>query len=128
MITTPLILFGIFCIILAVFNAKYIRIDMTIAHYGNAAAHIAAASWFALTYKHPELFLMVLCEARIVFTIPLNIFRGLPYDYVTDDPVAFTDKVEQWIFKKNGWAPVVMYVILFIICVAVFNRYEKLIL
>lgn len=83
-----------------------------------------AASYAAVESGRWEMFFVVLCISRIFFTIPLNLMRGLAWDYVTETPKAVTDKVEQWIFGKNGVWPVVATVFIFFIMLAAYNFYK----
>lgn len=55
---------------------------------------------------------------QLSFDIPLNLKRGLKWDYVTPakPPKAILDRVEIRLFGYNGRAPVVVYVAVFVIC------------
>jgi hypothetical protein len=52
-----------------------------------------------------------LFQRQLTFDIPLNIRRGLAWNYVSLDkpPNAFMDKIEIRLFGYNGTAPVVVY-------------------
>jgi len=55
---------------------------------------------------------------QLSFDIPLNLRRGLKWDYVSLDkpPKALLDKIEIRIFGYNGKAPVFCYAVLWVGC------------
>lgn len=55
--------------------------------------------------------IMIFSCRQITFDIPLNWRRGLNWDYVSpaNPPKAIMDRIEQWIFGKNGRLPVYIY-------------------
>jgi hypothetical protein len=62
--------------------------------------------------------LSAFCNRQFSFDIPLNLRRGLKWDYVSTakPPKAFLDRIEIRIFGYNGRAPVVVYAAIFLIC------------
>lgn len=52
-----------------------------------------------------------LFQRQLTFDIPLNLRRGLAWNYVSLDkpPNALMDKIEVRVFGYNGTAPVVVY-------------------
>lgn len=54
---------------------------------------------------------------QVTFDIPLNLRRGLDWDYVSLDnpPKALMDKIEVGIFGYNGTAPTLTYVIIWLL-------------
>jgi len=54
---------------------------------------------------------------QITFDIPLNLRRGLKWNYVSLDkpPKAFMDRIEVRVFGYNGTAPTVYYGILWVL-------------
>jgi hypothetical protein len=54
---------------------------------------------------------------QITFDIPLNLRRGLDWDYVSLDnpPKAITDRIEVWLFGYNGRTPTIIYGILWLL-------------
>jgi hypothetical protein len=58
---------------------------------------------------------------QLSFDIPLNLRRGLKWDYVSLDkpPKALMDKIEVRIFGYNGKAPVFCYGVLWVGCLIV---------
>lgn len=51
------------------------------------------------------------CNRQLFFDIPLNLKRGLKWDYVTsaDPPAAIMDRIEIKIFGRDGKTPVKWY-------------------
>lgn len=58
------------------------------------------------------------CNRQLSFDIPLNLRRGLKWDYVSTakPPKAWLDRCEIAIFGYNGRAPVIMYAAAWIVC------------
>ncbi len=61
------------------------------------------------------------CNRQLTFDIPLNLWRGLPWDYVTPEkpPRSITDRFEIRLFGYNGQAPVIMYVAVWVVCLII---------
>jgi len=61
------------------------------------------------------------CNRQITFDIPLNWRRGLKWDYVSlaKPPKAFLDRIEIRVFGYNGRAPVLVYTIIWAICLVI---------
>lgn len=61
------------------------------------------------------------CNRQFSFDIPLNLRRGLKWDYVSTakPPKAWLDRQEIRIFGYNGRAPLVMYGAIWIICLII---------
>jgi hypothetical protein len=55
------------------------------------------------------------------FDIPLNLRRGLPWDYVSkaNPPKSITDRFEIWLFGYNGRAPFLLYGVVWVICTVI---------
>jgi hypothetical protein len=58
---------------------------------------------------------------QLSFDIPLNLMRGLKWDYVSlaKPPKSITDRVEIWLFGYNGQVPVVCYTLVWLACLIV---------
>lgn len=58
------------------------------------------------------------CNRQLSFDIPLNLRRGLKWDYVSTakPPKSITDQIEIRIFGYNGRAPVVCYAVVWMVC------------
>lgn len=61
------------------------------------------------------------CNRQLAFDIPLNIMRGLKWDYVSlaKPPKSITDRIEIWLFGYNGRAPVFMYAGFWLVCLII---------
>ncbi|HRP30428.1 MAG TPA: hypothetical protein PKV73_00985 [Agriterribacter sp.] len=102
------ILYAAFCIWFAYQNKKWIAKDKKILHGWNGLIHIAAAlvAWWLFNWC---MFIIILCEARIVFDVSLNKFRGLEFDYVPIKPKSIVDRMERKIFGEDGVSPKIVY-------------------
>jgi hypothetical protein len=108
---------------LVIFNQVNVRIDAyrimknkTIAHginFGAYAIYCGALCWLA----HWDIGAITLfcvsafCNRQLSFDIPLNLRRGLKWDYVSTakPPKAILDRIEIRLFGYNGRAPAFMY-------------------
>lgn len=61
------------------------------------------------------------CNRNISFDIPLNLRRGLKWDYVSlaKPPKSFLDRIEIRLFGYNGRAPVYMYAAIWVVCLII---------
>ena len=61
------------------------------------------------------------CNRQFAFDIPLNLRRGLKWDYVTkeDPPKSILDRIEIRIFGRNGRAPFLFYGIIWTACLII---------
>ena len=101
-------LYIIFCIILAAINADLIKHEKRIYHWLNGIIHLTAAFICGWLYWWPGV-IIILCNSRLFFDVLLNVFRGLPIDYVPANPKSFADKWEKKIFGNNGILPKIIY-------------------
>jgi hypothetical protein len=126
-----LIRFFINQFILACFNLLNAKIDagkifknIHIVHGLNGAAYISFTCILYYLSNKPELnwhlfpyidFILFLFSSffqrQITFDIPLNLDRGLDWDYVTPEkpPKAIMDRIEIRVFGYNGRAPIFIY-------------------
>jgi hypothetical protein len=102
------ILYAVICVAFAYLNKRWIDQDKKILHGLNGLLHIVAAvvAWWLFDWM---VFVIILCEARIVFDISLNKFRGLEFDYVPIKPKSIVDKLERKIFDEDGVSPKIVY-------------------
>lgn len=118
---------------LAGFNLINSRIDAyrimrhkTIAHavnFGVYALFCALLCWLArwnvgvITLFSVSAF----CNRQLSFDIPLNLRRGLRWDYVTKakPPKSVLDRIEIGIFGYNGRAPVYLYAAVWVACLII---------
>ena len=103
-----------FCIFFAWLNANWILKNKRIFHGINGAIHIVAAGAFAY-YTEWYHFFTTLLIARLFFDVSLNLFRKLRLNYVPLNPKSIIDKLEQMIFKKDGYTPKIVYLLLIIL-------------
>lgn len=104
-----LILYGLFCIGLAWINAKLIAKGRRIYHGLNGGLHLVVAGLF-LYYAGAVSAITALLVARVAFDWSLNLFRGLPIDYVPKKPKSWVDKIEKVVFLENGILPKIIYI------------------
>jgi hypothetical protein len=108
----PLIAYSIFCIIFAYLNyIEIVKLDERIWHGLNGTIHLATALYFTLAVS-PQMGFSILLVARLSFDISLNLFRGLPINYVPTEPKSIVDKIEIFLFEDNGWLPKIIYLLL----------------
>ncbi len=102
------LLYTLSCVPFAWLNARWIEKGKRILHAWNGLLHLVAAGvgWWLYSW---EVALIILCNARVVFDTSLNLFRGLPWDYVPLNPKSITDKVERFLFGSNYWVPKLIY-------------------
>ena len=61
------------------------------------------------------------CNRQLAFDIPLNLMRGLKWDYVSlaKPPKSITDRIEIAVFGYNGRAPVLCYALGWLVCLII---------
>lgn len=66
-------------------------------------------------------FISAFCNRQFTFDIPLNLRRGLAWDYVTkaNPPQALMDKIEIRLFGYNGRAPFLVYGSVWVACLII---------
>lgn len=94
-------IYGLFCIAFAFLNADLIKKEKRIYHGINGAIHLTIAGlfWYYSDLCHA---LAALCIARVLFDWSLNLFRGLPLDYLPSKPKSIADRIEKELFGGNG--------------------------
>lgn len=115
---------------LAVFNFINSRIDAyrimankTIAHginFGAYAVFVGLLCWLG-RYGIWEILIFCVsafCNRQFSFDIPLNLRRGLKWHYVSPakPPKAWLDRQEIRLFGYNGRAPLMMYGLVWVVC------------
>ena len=128
-----MIIYLIAHVFLVVFNvlnawndATRIKRNKRIYHginFGAFALYCAFLCWAAQwNLEVIALFLVsAFCNRQLSFDIPLNLMRGLKWDYVSlaKPPKSITDRVEIWAFGYNGRAPVIVYAAIWLVCLIV---------
>ena len=104
-----LLLYAIFCIAFAWLNAKLIIKGRRIYHGLNGSLHLIICGLF---YYHFGIATAItgLLLARVCFDWSLNLFMGLPIDYVPKKPKSIVDKIEKVVFLENGILPKIIYI------------------
>ncbi len=100
-----------FCILFAWLNAILIKNGKRIYHALNGLLHLGVAVAIGYFTKW-QYGLATLFIARLVFDTALNLFRGLPIDYVSSNPKSIVDKIEKKIFGKDGFTPKIIYIVI----------------
>lgn len=108
------IIYSLVCVLLAWRDKEKINKGLRIYHAIGGATHITAAVLTSIFFGWWTGF-MILLIARIVFNTALNLFRGLPVDYVSTKPLAITDRIEKSIFGNDGIFPLVIYLVALIV-------------
>lgn len=125
----------------AVFNLSNVKIDAyrilrdkTIAHGINFGAYMLFVlilyyfamrpdfSWARFPYIDLAVYLVsAFTNRQFSFDIPLNLRRGLKFDYVSlaKPPKAFLDRIEIAVFGYNGRAPLFVYGVVWLICLII---------
>lgn len=118
-------------LVLAGCNLLNVRLDAYrilrhkgIAHGINFSAYAAVVGAISILqhmawYDVGLICVSAFCNRQLSFDIPLNLRRGLKWDYVSEakPPKAILDRIEICVFGDNGRAPVVIYGAVFIICI-----------
>lgn len=119
------------CVIL--FNLGNVQIDAyrimkhkQIAHginFGAYALFVSLLCWLSHWDASSIIVFCVsaFCNRQLSFDIPLNLRRGLKWDYVTTakPPKAILDRIEIRLFGYNGRAPVIMYAGVWVVCLII---------
>ncbi len=109
-----LIAYALFCVAFAWLNSFLIKKGKRIYHALNGLLHITAAvaGWYFWGW---QIGLAILFVARLFFDVALNIFRGLPIDYISANPKSIIDKLEKKIFNNDGIMPKLIYLAIIIL-------------
>ena len=109
-----MIIYALFCIAFAYFNYELIKNGKRIYHGVNGFIHLSVAVIFGIVHS-PLYGLAALCLARVLFDWSLNLFRGLPLDYLPKKPKSIADKIEVELFGGNGLVGKILCILFFII-------------
>lgn len=110
----------------AVHDANRIRLHKRIFHGINFGVYILLcgllcwkAHWnvWVITFFCVSAF----CNRQFSFDIPLNLRRGLKWDYVSlaKPPKSLTDRFEIFLFGYNGRAPFLLYGVIWVACLII---------
>jgi hypothetical protein len=126
---------------LAGFNFINSRVDAyritrhkTIAHGINFGAYVLFAlvlyyltvkpvmTWIKFPYADLSVYLVsTFTNRQFSFDIPLNLRRGLKWDYVStaNPPKSILDRIEIRLFGRNGRAPFLVYGVAWLVCIII---------
>ena len=115
--------FAIFNIINVYIDAyKITKLNKKIRHGINFSAYflfVCIIAYFSSddTVHRINIIVSALFNRQFTFDIPLNLRRGLAWNYVTsqDPPGSILDRVEIFLFKRNGTLPFIFYGIFWIL-------------
>jgi hypothetical protein len=102
-------------IILAKIDAWKIKHNKRIRHGINALIYcVLIAPTFFISWSYP---IAMLALRRIVFDTALNMFRGLPYDYISATTTSIIDRISYDFQKEWGYfAYYMIFVVIIILC------------
>ena len=111
-----LILYTVINLVLAKIDANKIRNGIHIKHGINALVYFALiAPTLFLSWSYP---IAMMALRRIVFDTSLNLFRGLPYDYISSTTTSVIDRISYDFQKECGYfAYYTIFLIIIILCV-----------
>lgn len=120
-----LAIFGIFTI-LNIFHAKYdswrISKGLSINHILNGLGYLVCVGISCLLSKSILIVIPILFNRLVFFNISLSLFRKLKWDYISPSPKSIIDKIGKWIFKNNGKVMYIVYILLFIISMILYEN------
>lgn len=97
-------LYILWCVAFAAINSQWIKEGKHIYHFWNGLIHCIAATVCAVFWWIPGA-ILILLNSRLFFDVSLNLFRGLPINYVPISPKSIADKIEINIFGRDGYLP-----------------------
>jgi hypothetical protein len=110
-----LILYTIINLVLAKIDAWKIKRGIHIKHGINALIYcVLIAPTFFISWHYP---IAMLALRRIVFDTALNLFRGLPFDYISATTTSIVDRISYDFQKEWGYfAYYMIFVVIIILC------------
>ena len=103
-------------LVLAKIDAIKIKRKIHIKHGINALIYLVLiAPTFFISWSYP---IGMLALRRIVFDTGLNLFRGLPFDYISATTTSIVDRVSYDFQKEWGYfAYYMIFLVIIILCV-----------
>ena len=94
-------------VLMAYKDASKIKEHKTIDHFLNGIAYLLTIIVFAMIFEMHwfEILLFTLscfCNRQLFFDIPLNLMRKLKWNYISENPESFIDKIERKITLIPG--------------------------
>jgi hypothetical protein len=110
-----LILYTIINLVLAKIDAWKIKHNKRIRHAINAIIYfVLIAPTLYISWTFP---IALMALRRIVFDTALNLFRGLPYDYISSSTTSIIDRISYDFQKQYGYfAYYTIFLIIIILC------------
>jgi hypothetical protein len=110
-----MIIYAVFCILLAYVNYRVIKKGLRVYHAINGGLHIVAAVllWH---FADIQTALAGLFMAKTVFDTSLNILRfgWSGFDYISKSPKAIMDKIERFFFKGDYLTAKLTYILIMV--------------
>jgi hypothetical protein len=102
--------------VLAKIDAWKIKNNKRIRHAINALIYcLLIAPTFFISWSYP---IGMLALRRIVFDTGLNLFRGLPFDYISATTTSIVDRISYDFQKEWGYfAYYMIFLVIIILCV-----------
>jgi hypothetical protein len=102
-------------VVLAKIDAYKISKGIHIKHGINALIYcVLIAPTFLISWHYP---IAMLALRRIVFDTALNLFRGLPFDYISSTTTSIIDRISYDFQKEYGYfAYYTIFLIIIILC------------
>jgi len=103
-------------VILAKIDALKIKKGLRIRHGINALIYIALiAPTVYISWSFP---IAMMALRRIVFDTALNLFRGLPFDYISDSTTSIIDRISYDFQNQYGYFIYnLIFLIIIIVCI-----------
>ena len=111
-----LILYTLINVVLAKIDAWKISKGIHIKHGINAFVYcVLIAPTFFISWHYP---IAMLALRRIVFDTSLNLFRGLPFDYISATTTSIVDRLSYDFQKEYGYFYYyLIFLIIIIVCI-----------
>lgn len=107
-------IFTLLNVILAFIDSRIIVTKHKVLHGLNGAVYLIAVGFAVWWFNNYWLIPSLLLDRLLFFNIPLSLFRGKKWNYISPAPKAITDKIAKAIFGDNALVMYVIYAILFI--------------
>lgn len=123
MITT-IAIFAVLNVALAFIDSRIIGKGRRVLHGLNALIYLAMVAIPVWLFNNYWLIGCLLAVRLVVFSIGLNLFRGLKWNYISPSPAAITDRIAKVIFGKRGTLMYLSYFVLLILLIYLCLNYN----
>lgn len=110
-------IFTMLNIILAFIDSRIIRNSKKILHGLNGAVYLLLVAGVVWYYSNYWIIAPLLLDRMLFFNIPLSLFRGFTWNYISPAPKAITDRMAKAIFGNRGTLMYGVYLVLFIVTI-----------